>query len=71
MLLGYLGLSNRQTGVVAFGMLCAAAGLAVSIYDWNNLSHLVSDTDTEFVRVSVGYGLYMCTAGFAVCFLGL
>jgi hypothetical protein len=70
-LFGYLGLAKGQRGLEVLGILAAAAGLAMSLYDWNNLSHLVSGADAEFAKASVGYGLYACIAGFATCFIGL
>lgn len=69
MLFGYFGLSKRN-GVAGIGVASAIIGLAISMYDWKNASEVVGE-DSEFARASIGYGLYLCVAGFTVCAVAL
>jgi Protein of unknown function (DUF2510) len=71
MLLGYFGIVGGKKSTVIIAMIAAAGGLAVSIYDLINVSNNVDSIDTEFVRATVGYGLYVCAIGFAVCLVEL
>ena len=70
-LLGYAGLTKGNKGPVVFAMLAALGGAAVSIYDLINVQSKLNGSESEGVAASVGYGLYLCTAGFVVSFFAL
>ncbi len=66
-LLGYLGLTTRDNRQVLAALVAALVGLGVAIYDFVNVGSKVSSVNSEYARASVGYGLYACLAGFAIC----
>ena len=63
------GVTNRAAVIVA--MLAMMGGLIVSLYDWNNLQHLVSGNSSALVQPAVGDGLYLCIAGFGLGLVAL
>jgi Protein of unknown function (DUF2510) len=70
-ILGYAGLTNGKRPMVVLAILAAIGGGFVSIFDWNNVQSRIGGSDSAGVAASVGYGLYLCTAGFIVCVVGL
>ena len=71
MLLGYAGLTKGNKAPVVLAMLAALGGACVSIYDLTGIQSKLNGSESEGVAASVGYGLYLCTAGFVVCLFGL
>jgi hypothetical protein len=71
MLLGYLGLTKGNNGPVVLAILAALGGAIASIYDLTNIQNAINGSESEGMAVTVGYGLYLCSAGFVVCFFAL
>lgn len=62
-----VGLSKGARGQVILAVLLAVAGLALSIYEWRHVSDKIDGLGSnEFARASVGTGIWVMLAGFAV-----
>ena len=73
LLLGYVGLTNRNRGAVVTALLSSFVGLCVSGYNFSNISDSISTVESQVIPInaSVGFGLYMCIAGFVVSIAAL
>lgn len=70
-LLGYLefaGGGPRWGPGAAF--VLSLAGLALGLFEYTNISGRVNETDSEFLRASVGIGVYLILVGAAVALFG-
>jgi hypothetical protein len=71
LLFGGMGLINRVIVLKVFAVIAALFGAVVSVYDWNDVNDRLQSIESEIARASVGYGLYVCIAGFAAAAIGL
>jgi hypothetical protein len=66
-LLALVGLSKGSRGNVITAVVLSVAGAALSVYEWQHLSSKIDDAETsEFAQLSVGSGVWVMLAGFAV-----
>ena len=66
-LLAVFGLTQGKRGNVILAGFLALGGAVMSIYEWRHVSSGIDDLgDNEFVRASVGNGLWLMLGGFIV-----